>query len=190
MGNPQRLMMACVALMLTVGLPSRASAAMITFTTVLDGVQETPATNTSAFGYGQMGWDEFKSEFHWSIYFQGLTTPATAAHFHFGPPGVAGPVVLPIPGVTGLRGALIMGNAVLPTTFLDQLLAGDIYVNIHSETYPGGEIRGQVTVLPKVVPEPATMLLVGGGLLALSRHVMRSRKAQAQRAAQEGNARA
>jgi hypothetical protein len=37
------------------------------------------------------------------------------------------------------------------------------YVNIHSTFRPGGEIRGQIVV----VPEPAGFALVGLGLVAL-----------------------
>lgn len=54
--------------------------------------------------------------------------------------------------VVGARAALLNG--------LSTNLA---YVNIHNSTFPGGEIRGQVAV----VPEPATLALTGAGLLML-----------------------
>ena len=38
------------------------------------------------------------------------------------------------------------------------LLAGDLYVNIHTQAFPGGQIRGQI------IPEPGTALLLGAGL--------------------------
>lgn len=47
------------------------------------------------------------------------------------------------------------------------LLSNRNYVNVHSNLYPGGEIRGQLIV----VPEPATVAAVamGLGLLAARR---------------------
>ncbi|HZF67084.1 MAG TPA: CHRD domain-containing protein [Gemmatirosa sp.] len=48
-------------------------------------------------------------------------------------------------------------------TLVDGLNGGTAYFNIHTSTFPGGEIRAFATV----VPEPATYALVGGGLLVL-----------------------
>jgi hypothetical protein len=48
--------------------------------------------------------------------------------------------------------------------------AGRAYVNIHSNLFPGGEIRGFLE--PEAVPEPGTMLLAGAafaGLIAVRR---------------------
>jgi hypothetical protein len=48
---------------------------------------------------------------------------------------------------------------------LDMLAAGNIYVNVHSTMFPGGEIRGQMT-LSGTVPDEATSF---GGVKALFR---------------------
>jgi hypothetical protein len=55
--------------------------------------------------------------------------------------------------------------------FLNGLLAGQTYLNIHSNAFPGGEIRGQL----QPVPEPATLILLGTGLAGAA---MRMRKKQ------------
>jgi hypothetical protein len=48
--------------------------------------------------------------------------------------------------------------------FIVGLNDGQTYVNVHSMSFPGGEIRGQL----EAVPEPATAFLAGGVLAALA----------------------
>lgn len=170
------LMVTSLVVALTLLLPPRASATLFQFDAVLDGAQELPPTATSAFGYASLGLDDVRNEFFWGIYYQDLTTPATAAHFHAGPPGALGPMVLPIPGASGLSG-LLLGSAIVTPDFVAQLLGGDIYISVHSERYPAGEIRGQVTLTPWPVPEPTTIVLLATGLMAMScRRYLRERR--------------
>ncbi|MDQ3686119.1 MAG: CHRD domain-containing protein, partial [Acidobacteriota bacterium] len=56
--------------------------------------------------------------------------------------------------------------------FLAGLQGGQTYFNIHSNAFPGGEIRGQL----QPVPEPATMILVGTGLAAIAGRKLRRRR--------------
>ena len=46
---------------------------------------------------------------------------------------------------------------------LSALGSGDLYLNLHTLDYPGGEIRGQL----QTVPEPQTLAMLGAGLAAL-----------------------
>jgi hypothetical protein len=43
--------------------------------------------------------------------------------------------------------------------------AHEAYVNVHTSTYPGGEIRGFVVAAP--IPEPAEWAMLAGGLASL-----------------------
>ena len=56
------------------------------------------------------------------------------------------------------------GIGVTLATQLPNILAGRSYINFHTTQYTGGEIRGFLVQ----VPEPATLVLVGLGLLALA----------------------
>jgi hypothetical protein len=70
------------------------------------------------------------------------------------------------PFATGVGGTfsgtwnLTEGNGTTLTAQIPNILAGRSYINFHTSQFPGGEIRGAITA----VPEPATILLVTGGL--------------------------
>ena len=72
-----------------------------------------------------------------------LTDFATIAHLHTGELGSAGGVVLNM--TDNLFENLIVGNDLsVDSTLVDNILAGDIYVNVHTASNPMGEIRGQL----------------------------------------------
>ncbi len=92
-----------------------------------------------------------------------ITTPGinevTAGHFHAADETAAGPVIYGFianatPSAT-ITGTLYTGTILRTSTFntnagfnfdslLTRMRAGTAYLNIHSKTFPGGEIRGQV----------------------------------------------
>ena len=119
--------------------------------------------------------------------FRDTTGTVTQAHIHLGRTAVNGGIIaflcsnLPDPPagtpacpaegeVTGtITPAGIIGPSGegIAAGEFDELVtairAGAAYVNVHTTTFPGGEIRGQI-----VVPEPSTLAGIALGLAALS----------------------
>jgi len=111
------------------------------FTIALDGSQETPpnVSNATATGWAILNRDA--SSLTYQFTYAQLDSPFTASHFHSAPPGVKGSVVMPI-NFIGNTASGVWSN--IPDSLVAELLKGNIYTNIHSMKYPGGEIRGQL----------------------------------------------
>lgn len=113
----------------------------------LDGAQETPVVVTPARGTAAATLTPLGLQFFVTV--EGLSGPITAAHIHNGVPGLAGPAVRSI--LTEFAGgttAAGLWTAADPTplspTLISGLMAGNLYVNVHTAANPGGEIRGQL----------------------------------------------
>jgi hypothetical protein len=126
------------------GESAAAAGDRIQFVTNLDGGQETPPVDTIGNGSGVIFLDRATRKLLWDISFNDLSSPVTAAHFH-GPvgPGVNADVQLPM-APTNASTNRIQGEALLTEEQMNQVLAGQWYVNIHTKKHPDGEIRGQV----------------------------------------------
>ncbi|MFN0213142.1 MAG: CHRD domain-containing protein [Saprospiraceae bacterium] len=112
----------------------------ITFESVLNGDQETPPVITSAIGTAVASLNSSLDSLTYFVSVTGLTP--TAAHFHTGPSGSAGPVLVPL--ATTPAPNFYTGTVALNPNQVSNLLKGDVYVNIHTTANPGGEIRGQM----------------------------------------------
>lgn len=120
-----------------------------------------PPVVSPASGFADVRYDTDTNLIEWTINFQDLLAPVSGAHFH-GPaaPGFNAGILVPMPN-TPVTFGVLEGSATFPQQHEQALLDGLIYANIHSSTYPGGEIRGQV------VPEPATLALLLAGAAGL-----------------------
>ncbi len=123
--------------------------AQIHFTAKLDGAQEVPSVATTATGTGTFTLNSTGTELAYHITFHGLSSNFAAAHFHNAPAGVVGnpPVrALVFNGNTASGSWKANDAEPLTPTLVNELLAGNIYVNVHSANFSGGEIRGQMRV--------------------------------------------
>ncbi len=109
------------------------------FVAELNGSQEVPPNSSEASGNGVFVLNDAQTELSFSIEYTGLEAPETGAHFHNAAPGQNGPAVFTLP-----PGSPKNGVWEIPSEMVEELLAGRIYVNIHTELYPGGEIRGDL----------------------------------------------
>jgi hypothetical protein len=108
----------------------------------LTSAAEVPANTSPGKGTADVTYDTASKMLTWKVTYSGLTGPATMAHFH-GPAeaGKNAPVVIPFKDAAS--GA--EGSATLTDAQAAELLAGKMYINVHTAANKGGEIRGQVT---------------------------------------------
>jgi hypothetical protein len=88
-----------------------------------------------------------------------LSAPATLVHLVVGARDVVGAVIANLPviaptgtiasGAIDLRGSITFNNSTVSGDSLRSLLeSGSAYVNVHTATFPAGEVRGQLARAP------------------------------------------
>jgi alcohol dehydrogenase (cytochrome c) len=75
--------------------------------------------------------------------YRGMSSPATSAHVHLAAPTMAGPAAAPLQ-VTGGTEGQISGSITLTAEQLSALRNESLYVQIHSQGNPNGELRGWI----------------------------------------------
>ena len=141
-----------VVLAVSVAITVPALAATTKMHATLNGKSETPKSNSK--GTGSATVTISGKSLKYTLSAKGLTGPTQAAHIHFGKPGKAGPVILPIcPKACKLpkSGTLTAKNFTKAAgvknfaAAVKAMKAGNTYANIHTKKHPAGEIRGQIT---------------------------------------------
>ena len=175
-----------------------AKADQLVFTTTLTGAQEVPPTGSPGIGSALVTIDTVTNLMTVNVSFAGLLSPTNIGHIHC----CAGPGAIAIPatqvpsfigfpvGVTSgtylqtfdltlastYNPAFIAANggtvAGAQAAFTTGLINGLAYFNIHTVQFPNGEIRGQL----QAIPEPATLLLLGSGIVGVLGALRKNRK--------------
>jgi hypothetical protein len=194
-----KLTVTALAIATALMLPVPAAYAIpITFIGNLSGANEVPAVASPGTGLATVVLDPTAQTLQVNATFSGLTSNTNAAHIHCcAPLGTNAGVATTVPafpgfplGVTSgsyssvvfdltqatiynpafvtLQGGLTQAEAAL----IAGIQNGTTYLNIHTVTNPGGEIRAQL----EPVPEPATLLLFGSTMAGLGLAARRSRQ--------------
>jgi len=139
---------------------TQAQAQTVNFTAALHGGNEVPGVLTGAVGTGTVSINLATQVVTYRIDVYNMPVGTTASHFHVGAPGLAGPVVVNFTVVAGISNDFSISGTASATDlvprgaqginswedFVQALMLGNVYMNVHSTNNPGGEIRGQVLV--------------------------------------------
>jgi hypothetical protein len=157
------IVVATVALMLL--MSSQASATIFNFQASMDGLQEAPPNASPGTGTATLQFDDSTNVLTLVGNYTGLLGTTTASHIHIAPVGVNGPIIIPLTHTGGTAGTL-SGAGALTAAQITALFNNGLYVNVHTNLFPGGEIRGVITL----VPAPGALALLGlAGLVGTRR---------------------
>jgi hypothetical protein len=141
---------------------SQAQAQTVNFTAALSGGNENPGVLTGSVGTGTVSVNMATQVVTYRIDVYNMPVGTTASHFHVGAVGQNGPVVVNFTVAAGISNDFAISGTASATDlvpraaqginswedFLQALLLGNVYMNVHSTNNAGGEIRGQVVRVP------------------------------------------
>lgn len=134
------------------------------FSIALDGAQADGGngTGSSFTGSGVLVLNDAEDEITISVTHDVPNAEVTNGHIHEGAAGVSGPAIF---GFSNLGVSPVNESFNITPTQVATLKANGYYVNIHTNAFPAGEIRGQIVNQGVAAPLPAPWLLAGVLLL-------------------------
>lgn len=129
---------ACLALLLA----KATQAQIVSATVTLDGAQEVPPVVTNGTATAIVTANIATRTVTVSGSYSGLSSAQTQAHIHKGASGVVGGILVTLTGTGGTSGTF-SGSGILTAPQFNDLLANGLYLNIHTTSHSGGELRGQ-----------------------------------------------
>jgi hypothetical protein len=110
----------------------------------MTGAEEAPGPgDPDGSGHASFSLNQGQGEICYTLTVEDIA-PATAAHIHIAPPGVPGPVVVPLEAPTDGSSS---GCASVSEELIKAIRQnpGAYYVNVHNAEFPGGAVRGQLS---------------------------------------------
>jgi hypothetical protein len=140
------------------------------FEATLRGFSEVPSVSTTGRGFFNARVNKTLQQITWTLSYRNIVNTVTQAHLHFAQPGVNGGIMVFLctnlgngpagtqacpPAPATISGTITPADitsganaqGIAPGDFaelLKALKAGVVYANVHSDVFPGGEVRGQV----------------------------------------------
>lgn len=111
----------------------------VTYNATLKGTSEVPANASAAIGLATLTYNPNTKLF--TIVVTHDLVAVTGGHIHKGATGINGEVVFPFLTTTS---PITYTSVALTASQLSDLNAGLYYVNLHTASFPDGEIRGQI----------------------------------------------
>ena len=119
----------------------------------LSGANEVPPVITMGSGTLTGTYNSATGDATLNLNTSNLSGAPVAAHIHAGAAGVNGAVIVPLNIVSN---PFVIN---IPLANRTDFLSGNTYANVHTSTFPAGEIRGQVIASLVVVPTLTTWFI-------------------------------
>ena len=157
------------ALALALGAGSQVNAQVVAWDVPLEGGQEVPPSGSLGTGFCKVILDKATGDVTVDGTYSGLMGTAIAAHIHGpAPAGMNAGIIVPLIQSGGMAGTITGGGTLTPAQVAD-MQAGLTYVNLHTDLFTGGELRGQIdTLQPPPIPTVSEWGLIVMGLLLLT----------------------